>query len=73
MPHAMIYVFREPRNWKNKPAESFSFMYADREELEVKLMVSIEAGDIYHITAFNAYGQMLAEVYKSQTTKGKVK
>lgn len=71
MATAMIYVFKEPRQWKKKSALSFSFYYGDQDELQRQIITQINEPDVYHVTAFNVYGNMVAEIYKSETTKGK--
>ena len=71
MPQAMIYVFKEPRNWKNKAAESVSMMYENQEQINRQLRLKIEEKDVYHVTAFNTYGNLIAEIYKSEGSNGK--
>lgn len=66
MAMVMIYVFEEPREWKKRSAKSFSFMYTDQAELEKHLQVHIQEPGVYHVTAFNTYGNLVAEIYKSK-------
>ena len=73
MAQVMIYVFREPRHYKSKAAESFPFMYGSLEELEMQLITKIADPAVYHVTAFNPYGNLVSEIFKSEKTRGKVK
>ena len=71
MPNVMIYIFKDQRNWKSKPADTLQFNYGDYKELEEQLMKQAAQPNVYHVTAFNSYGQLMGEIYKSKTTKGK--
>jgi hypothetical protein len=71
MAMAMIYVFKEPHSWKQKAAESFTFMYAEIQELERQLIAKISEPEVYHVTAFNTYGNLVGEIFKSKKTNGK--
>lgn len=73
MPMVKIYVFTEPRSWKNNPAETIPFMYDTAPDLRTKMLSILERDGVYHITAFNTYSQLIMEVFKSKSTRGKVK
>lgn len=70
MPQAMIYVFKEPRYHKTKAASAFPYMYDNLPQLEKQLFVHLESDPaVYHVTAFNSYGQMISELYRSHHVK----
>jgi hypothetical protein len=71
MAMAMIYVFKEPHSWKSRAAESFPFNYSEKSELDQVLLLRISEPDVYHVTAFNTYGNLIGEIYKSKKTHGK--
>lgn len=73
MPQANIYVFTEPRNWKNRPASCFPFMYDNVEQLEKQLLIHLREPGAYHVTAFSTYGELIKEYYLSPKTTGKAK
>jgi hypothetical protein len=72
MPLVNLYVFKEPRNWKNKPAETVPFFYSAHCDLQSHMLRLLDGDGVYHITAFNAYSQFVCEVFKSKKTRGKV-
>ena len=73
MAQAMIYVFTEPREVKAKSESAFPFMYDGLDELIRQVFLHIDQPGVYHVTAFNGYGECLFEVLKSVKTRGVVK
>lgn len=73
MPMVMIYVFTEPRHYKGKAGESIIFNYGEPQELEIRLLQEIARETVYHVTAYNTYGALVSEIFKSEKTRGKVK
>jgi hypothetical protein len=69
----LIYVFSEPRAWKKKSGKTIVFNFSLRDELETRMNEEINKEGVYHVTAFNTYGDMVAELFKSQYIKGKAK
>ena len=66
----MIYVFKEPRHYKMKAASSFPYMFDNLQELEKQLFIHLESDEkVYHVTAFNGYGQLISELYRSHFIK----
>jgi hypothetical protein len=68
MPQVMIYVFKEPRRWKNNAGSSFPFMFDKLEELHRQVDLQLNDPAVYHVTAFSTYGEMIYELYRSQKT-----
>jgi hypothetical protein len=71
MAQVMIYVFEEPRYHKTKAASAFPFNYDNAAELERQLFIHLEREKVYHVTAFNTYGQLIMELFRSDRQKWK--